>query len=192
VAVRAFNRGLIDQFIPKQTPDISRRLIEAVEHLMGTPHARHAQIWRATLKPEQNALLRSPQVARELSHFVDKRWAEYVVLGHPFGVLGMDSAGHVGWLQLETREGLKAAAELAVLEGVDATGLEDIRNGHRLTNLELRQALGGKMPVELAAAFHLGEGLLGALFTVDAAYGPDPANSYSNWLARQEKRHVQG
>src|SRR6185369_1896272 len=49
VAVRAFNRGLIDQFIAKQTPDISRRLIEAVEHLLATPNARHAQTWRVTL-----------------------------------------------------------------------------------------------------------------------------------------------
>ncbi|QJW85133.1 response regulator [Ramlibacter terrae] len=43
VAVRAFNRGLIDQFIPKQTQDISRRLIEAVEKLLFDAHPRHAQ-----------------------------------------------------------------------------------------------------------------------------------------------------
>ena len=52
VAVRAFNRGLIDQFIAKQTPDISRRLIDgrgtpaghaeraARSRLAGHPHAR--------------------------------------------------------------------------------------------------------------------------------------------------------
>ncbi|MGV3495137.1 MAG: response regulator, partial [Ramlibacter sp.] len=62
VAVRAFNRGLIDQFIPKQTPDISRRLVEAVERLLYTSHARHAQTWRSTLQQEQSALLRSPGV----------------------------------------------------------------------------------------------------------------------------------
>jgi CheY-like chemotaxis protein len=193
VAVRAFNRGLIDQFIPKQTPDIARRLIDSVEHLLATPHARHAQIWRATLKPEQNALLRSPEIARELAAFVSKRWVEHVVLGEPFGIIGMDSAGRVGWLQLETREGLKAQAELADLEAMGAAELDEIRNGQKLANLELRQALGRKDPLELAAAFPIvqGSALFGALFAIDPAHCPDPSNSYGNWLARQEKRQVQ-
>jgi CheY-like chemotaxis protein len=194
IAVRAFNRGLIDQFIPKQTPDISRRLIDAVEHLLGTPHARHAQIWRATLRPEHNAMLRSPQVARDLSAFAGKRWVEHVVLGDPFGVLGMDASGRVSWLQLETRDGLKALSELAEIEGVAPAGLQDIRAGHKLANLELRQALGGKDPVELMPAFALGDegSLLAALFNVDPAHCPEAASSYSNWLSRQDKRQVQG
>lgn len=194
VAVRAFNRGLIDQFIPKQTPDISRRLIEAVDHLLATPHARHAQIWRATLKAEHNALLRQPEVARDLQAFVAKRWVEHVVLGEPFGVLGMDSAGRVGWLQLETREGLKAQAELAELEGMPAASLDDIRHGRKLANLELRQALGGKDALELSPAFQVGPdgAVLGALFAIDPAHSPDPSSSYTNWLARQDKRQVTG
>jgi CheY-like chemotaxis protein len=194
VAVRAFNRGLIDQFIPKQTPDISRRLVESVEHLLSTPHARHAQIWRVTLSPEQNALLRQPSVARDLLNAVGKRWVEHVALGEPFGVLGMDAAGKVGWLQLDTAEGLKALTELAGLEGLPEGGLDEIREGRKLANLELRQSLGLQGPAELAAAFPIGDGapLRGALFTLDAAHSPDPANSYSQWLARQEKRKVHG
>jgi CheY-like chemotaxis protein len=194
VAVRAFNRGLIDQFIAKQTPDISRRLIEAVEHLLGTPNARHAQTWRVTLRPEQNALLRVPSVSRDLATFAAKRWVEHVVIGDPFGVLGMDAAGNVSWLQLEMAEGLKALAELAELEGVKPAALQDIREGRRLADLELRQALGRTTPVELNAAFAIGQdaSLFGALFTLDPAHCPDPANSYSNWLARQDQRDVQG
>ena len=64
------------------------------------------------------------------------------MIGEPFGVLGMDAAGHVSWLQLETAEGLKALAELAELEGVPPSGLDDIRQGRKLADLELRQALG--------------------------------------------------
>lgn len=193
VAVRAFNRGLIDQFIPKQEPDISRRLIDAVDQLLATPHARHAQTWRVTLTPEQNALLRGPDVGRALSEFAGKHWVEHVVIGEPFGVLGMDAAGRVTWLQLETREGLQALAELADLEGVPAAGRDDIRAGRKLANLELRQALGGNTPPELAPAMALGEGatLLGALFPVNGSQGPDPANSYDKWLARQDPRAVQ-
>ena len=194
VAVRAFNRGLIDQFIAKQTPDISRRLIDAVEHLLATPNARHAQTWRVTLSPEQNALLRTPSIARDLAGFAAKRWVEHVVIGDPFGVLGMDGAGNVSWLQLETADGLKALAELAEIEGVRPAGLEDIREGRKLADLELRQALARKAPVALNAAFPVGQdaGLLGAVFDIDPSHCPDPANSYQRWLGRQDERSVQG
>jgi CheY-like chemotaxis protein len=193
VAVRAFNRGLIDQFIAKQTPDISRRLVDAVAHLLATPNARHAQTWRVTLGPEQNALLRIPSVGRDLAAFAAKRWVEHFVIGDPFGILGMDATGQVSWLQLETPEGLKALAELAELEGVPPSGLDDIRNGLRLADLELRQGLGRSGPPELAAAFSVGQdgAVLAALFAVDSPLCPDPGNSYNNWLARQSKRHVE-
>jgi len=193
VAVRAFNRGLIDQFIPKQTQDISRRLIEAVEQLLFTSHARHAQIWRSTLNPEQSTLLRAPGVDAWLAAFTQKHWVEHVVIGAPFGVLGMDAAGKIGWLQLETPQGLPALAELAEVAGVPAAGVDDIRKGLRLADIELRQALSSAQPPMLVNAFPVGEGgaLLGALFQVDAPNGPDPDNSYSRWLARQPKRHVQ-
>jgi CheY-like chemotaxis protein len=194
VAVRAFNRGLIDQFIPKQTPDISRRLIEAVERLLFTSHARHAQTWRVTLKPEQNALLRAPGVANWLSDFCARHWVEHVAIGEPFGVLGMDAAGKIGWLQLEARDDLPALAELAEVAGVPAEEVAEIRSGAKLADVELRQAVSSRQPVALVPAFQVGEGsgaLLGALFPVEAINGPDPNNSYSRWLARQPKRHVQ-
>jgi len=194
VAVRAFNRGLIDQFIAKQTPDISRRLVDAVEHLLATPNARHAQIWRATLTPAQSAFLRIPSVSKELTSFASKRWVEHMVIGDPFGVLGMDAAGHVSWLQLETTEGLKVLAELAELEGLTPARLADIRQGHQLADIELRQALGLSRPCETAAAFPIGQDgtLLGAVFPVDHAHSPATANSYAPWLARQEERRVEG
>jgi CheY-like chemotaxis protein len=193
VAVRAFNRTLIDQFIPKQTPDISRRLVEAVERLLFTSHARHAQTWRSTLRPEQSALLRAPGVDTWLTAFCARHWVEHVLIGEPFGVLGMDANGKIGWLQLETRDGLGALAELAELAGVPATGLQEIRSGARLADIELRQAIASAQPCSLVDAVAIGDqgALLGALFPVEAPAGPDPDNSYSRWLSRQPKRHVQ-
>lgn len=194
VAVRAFNRGLIDQFIAKQTPDISRRLIDAVQQLLATPNARHEQTWRVTLSPEQNALLRSAAATRDLNAFAAKHWIEYVVIGQPFGVLGMDSAGRVGWLQLETRDGLKSLAELAEIEGVAPLALDEIRTGRKLADLELRQALGRDGAPQLTAAFPIGQddALIGALFAIDPPHSPDVVNSYASWLGRQEHRVVQG
>jgi CheY-like chemotaxis protein len=191
IAVRAFNKGLIDQFIPKQTSELSRRLVEAVEHLAGTPHARHAQIWRATLTPEQNALLRQPEVARDLVSLAAQRWVEHVAIGDPFGVLGMDAHGRVSWLQLETAEGLAALAELGEVEGLSRRELEDIRAGRRLANLELRQSTGVQGPCQLEPAFKLGAQaqLLGAVFPVQAT-GPE-RGGYNEWLSRQEERRIQ-
>src|SRR6185369_1746728 len=83
-----------------------------------------------------------PSVGRDLAGFAAKRWVEHIVIGSPFGILGMDAAGHVGWLQLETPEGLKAMAELAEIEGVPPSGLQEIRQGLKLADLELRQGLG--------------------------------------------------
>jgi CheY-like chemotaxis protein len=193
VAVRAFNRGLIDQFIPKQTQDISRRLVEAVEKLLFTAHARHAQIWRSTLTPEQSGLLRLPAVDAFLAAYAARQWVEHVVVGAPFGVLGMDAAGQVSWLQLETPEGLAALAEVATVAGVPAAGIEAIRSGSRLADIELRQALSSAQPTALVEAFPIGEGgaLLGALFPIETPLGPDPDNCYRKWLARQPKRRVQ-
>lgn len=193
VAVRAFNHGLIDQFIPKQSQDISRRLMEAVDRLLFTAHARHAQIWRSTLTPEQAALLRAPGVDAWLAAYAARHWVEHVVIGEPFGVLGMDAAGGIGWLQLETRQGLDALAELAQVAGVGAGGVEHIRRGERLADIELRQALGATQPPSLVDAIAIGDSgaLLGALFSIEAPNGPDPDNSYNRWLARQPKRHVQ-
>jgi len=128
-----------------------------------------------------------------LTSFCLKHWVEHVVIGAPFGVLGMDAAGKVAWLQLETRHGLHALAELAELAGVAARDVEELRAGTRLANIELRQALASTQPVSLVNAFSVGEpgGLLGAVFSVETPLGPDPDNSYSRWLARQPKRHVQ-
>ncbi len=192
IAVSAFNRGLIDQFIPKQTPDIAGRLISAVEHLLSAPNARHAQIWRATLSPEQNALLRTPSISRELAAFAAKQWVEHVVIGNPFGILGLDAEGHASWLQLETRQGLATLGELAELEGLKAAALNDIKAGRSLANLELRQAVSPQLPVELAGAFPIGgDGtVFAAHFNIALANGTGPASGYSQWLTRQAARRV--
>jgi hypothetical protein len=118
---------------------------------------------------------------------------EHIVIGAPFGVLGMDAGGRIGWLQLETPQGLQALAELAEVAGVAPADIEDIRDGTRLADVELRQALSSGQPCRLVDAVPVGEGgqLFGALFPVEAPNGPDPDNSYSRWLARQPKRHVQ-
>jgi CheY-like chemotaxis protein len=192
VAVSAFNRGLIDQFIAKQTPDISKHLIEVLQRMLDRPHASHTATWRATLTQPQHALLQVPSVARELNGVANRHWVEYVVIGQPFGVLGMDADGVVSWLQLESAAGLADLAELAESQGVSASSAATIRSGHNLIDLELQQALDQVGPSRLIPAFSIGhEGsLLGSLFPV-TLNPPVGQVSYKQWLKKRNGRTVQ-
>lgn len=189
VAVSAFNRGLIERFVAKQMPDMSRHLVEVVQRLMATPHPRHAQTWLSTLRPEQHALLREPAVARELAEFASRRWVEYVVIGDPFGVLGLDAAGYASWLQLQPPADAAAAADAARAAGLAPHAVDDVRAGRKLAHLAVAATL--QVAPEAADAFPLGgqQQLLGALFPLAQAPGAD--GGYTRWLARQPRRRVE-
>ena len=190
MAVQAFNQGLIAQFIPKQAPDISRRVVDAVSRLLAAACQRHAALWRATLTPVQNAMLRTPAMAQALAQWVAARgWVEYLVIGAPFGILGRDAQGLAGWLQLEPHSGLDELAELAESVGAATAALAQIRQGRQLMAIELGQALGSQALPAMAEAFSLGDddSLLGALFAVPT----DAVSGFAQWLADQPPRHIQ-
>ena len=192
VAVSAFNRGLIDQFIAKQTPDISQHLIAVVQRMLDQPQIKHSLTWRASLTQPQHALLQVPSVARQLASLALTHWVEHVVIGQPFGVLGMSAHGAVSWLQLETAVGLAGLAELAQSQGVDAAQAADIRAGRCLIDLELQQALGHWDKPRLDPAFSIGQdgSVLAALFSVSPGSHHSFAG-YGGWLKTQGPRSVQ-
>ncbi len=195
IAVQAFNRALIDQFLPKQAPDVSERLNDVLRSMPSNANTRCSQIWRSTLTPVQNAQLRVPAVVQALRQLVVQQgFVDHVVLGDPFGVLGRTAEGDVSWLQLEPADGLEELESLAESVGADRATLAEIRYGRQLIDLELGQALGREGSPQLRPAFAIGldTGLLGALFSVDPAYAPAPATSYGAWLAEQAPRAVRG
>ena len=98
VAMTAFNEDLIDRFISKKDPALTAQLLAAVGSLLHKPNERFHQIWSATLSAEQTALLQSPSIAEDLRAFAEKKWVEWVVIGEPFGILGLDRAGNASWL----------------------------------------------------------------------------------------------
>ena len=192
VAVGAFNRGLIDRYIPKQASDVAMRLIDAIHTLSARALEQHAAIWRSTLRPEQLDVLSDAGVQEALQALASRHWVEYVVIGQPFGVLGMNVDGEVSWLQLETPEGLAAMAELAEMQGMDSHALQDIRNGLRLAPLELWQALAVQGAGEPLPAFTPAGagGLLAALCEVPGDGLPAPLTGHREWLARQERHRI--
>jgi len=195
LAVSAFNRGLIEQFIPKQAPGIRLRLTDAIQGLRRLPDPRHQQTWRATLTREQHTLLCTPSIAQELESLVLRQgWVEHVVIGAPFGVLALDAKGHVSWLQLEPAENLPELAEMAESQGWDASTVLDIRTGKKLIDLELQLALGASQPPQPRQAFAVASEpplLYAALFSVDEALCPGFMNSHERFIATRGERKLQ-
>ena len=195
LAVSAFNRGLIEQFIPKQSPEIRLRLTDAIQNRLRLPDARHQQTWRATLSREQHALLCDPAIAQELEHLVRRQgWIEYVVIGAPFGVLALDPKGGVSWLQLEPADKLPELAEMAESQGWDAPTVQDIRTGKKLIDLELQLALGSNHKPQPRQAFAITSGptaLYAALFTVNEPLSPGFMTSHERFIATCGERQLQ-
>ena len=191
IAVKAFNSGLIDQFVPKQTHDITRHLLSVLRKLAQAPHVRLNTLWRSVLTPEQQSLLQMPSVVQNLQRYSQTHWVEHVVLGEPFGLLGVDVDGRCEWLQLEPVAGLPALAEVAGSAGLDFETVRAIRAGEQLAAVELHQQLGLTGPVRLARAEPLDEdGLLtSAVFPLDPADHP-PLPAYRAALRATEHRVV--
>jgi CheY-like chemotaxis protein len=192
LAVSAFNRGLIERFIPKQTPELRARLTSAIQSLLDVPDPRHQQTWRATLSREQNALVSSAAISQALEKLaLAQGWVEHVVIGAPFGVLALDGKGRVSWLQLEPSGKLPELAEMAESQGWDRTVVDDVRTGRKLIDLELQLALGASRKPRPEAAFSLSDEsatLYAALFRLEAGDGPGDDNSHANFIANLGKR----
>lgn len=187
VAVKAFNRGTIHKFVPKNSPDFSKALRECAEdmHLLVCEHL--GQLLRPTLTDAQVELLQEPGVAKGLWDKVRTlRWTEFVVVGQPFGILGMGPAGPLQWLQLETRESLKGLAEAAAETGYSAADVKAIERGDAVPVAELLQSVGlpdeqSMAPLERIADVPL---LFGGTIDLDVEvftareYGLDSFSSY--------------
>jgi CheY-like chemotaxis protein len=195
LAVSAFNRGLIDQFIAKQSPGIRLRLTEAIQGLRQVPDTRHQQTWRATLSREQHALLCEPAISEALEKLaLQQGWVERVVIGAPFGILALSAQGGVSWLQLEPAENLKELAEMAESQGLDAATVQDIGAGRKLVDLELQLALGAGENARPQPAFAIDGAparLYAAIFLVPDSLSPGATFSYERFNASVSDRALQ-
>jgi CheY-like chemotaxis protein len=193
IAIRAFNNGLIDQFIPKQTADIAGRLMTTLLKLARTAHPRLNTVWRTALQGHHQAQLEAPSVAESLLALAESRWIEYVVLAEPFGILGLDAEGECDWLQLEPSSGLKDVADLARSAGLGFDTVRAIQGGHLLPAIELQQRVGFQGAVRTQQTIPIGDDglLIGALFHLDKSDLPEPIYPYRHFLDKQSVRGIQ-
>ena len=138
-------------------------------------------------------MLEAPSVAATLHALVQEQWIEYVVLGEPFGLLGLTAEGQCDWLQLEPTAGLKDVGDLARSAGLGFDTVRGIQEGALLPAVELHQQLGLSGPIRTEKAFAIGdEGLLiGAQFRLGDADLPQPIYPYRHFLDMQGLRTIQ-
>ncbi len=193
IAIRAFNDGLIDQFVPKQRQQVAQVLVQTVSRLLQQPHARLDAAWRTALKPAQLNLLRDTTVDAQLEAFARQHWVEHVVIDEPFGLLGLRADGGCDWLALEPTGRLAELAETAASAGVEAGHVEAIQQARRLAAVELHQQLRLDGPVRTADAFAVGnEGLLvAARFPLTEADTGRRIAPYQHVLDAHSERQVQ-
>lgn len=193
IAIQAFNNGLIDQFVPKQATDITRHLLGVLRRLAQAAHPRLNTIWRSVLRPNQVSLLQIPSVSQWLRDYTHHRWVEYVVIGEPFGLLGLDMAGGAHWLQLEPTSSLGDLAELAASAALGMEVVQAIRDGRRLAAVELHQHMSLRGPVRTATATPIGEDglLMAAAFELGPLDLPQPIYPYRHFLQSENHRTVQ-
>jgi hypothetical protein len=130
-------------------------------------------------------------VAAELQAFLSASFVEWMVIGDPFGVIALDAAGRVRWVQLELESNLSELAEIAAAAGASPGEAAEVRAGLRLPNAELRRNL-GLTGSDLPKALSVGEatGVLAAITRIDvrgAANHPlPPAHSLSYSLSASD------
>ena len=165
----ATQRRLIDRCVQKQTPDFVATLTDAVNDFLVKPNERCHQIWSRTLGVEQALLLRTPSIAADLGNFARRTWVEWVAIGEPFGLLGIDSRGMVSWLQLEPAGELASLAQAAGRHGAISAEQEDIRNGRSISDFKLQKCLGRAKAPSVLPAFYVGDSgeLLAAIQRVE-------------------------
>jgi len=134
-----------------------------------------------------------PSVAKAIQHHTQQNWVEYVVLGEPFGLLGLDPQGKAHWFQLEATEGLHDLAELAATAGLRYDVARAIEAGQCLAAIELHQQLGLSGPARTAPAQEIGDDgvLYGAHFPLEPGDLPAPILGYREYLQQHDHRQVQ-
>lgn len=170
-AVAAFNDGLIDRFVTKQTPDLIQQLVSALHQHYNAPLDFHEGIWRNALRRSQALALQDKTVQLALIDWLRKHdCVEYVILPDPFGLLALDNSGYAHWLQFEMHKDLSIAVEMAAAAGHAASSLAAIANGRLLSDAEWLQAMGSSNVPQTAPAVSLGTGghLIAAHFPLEA------------------------
>lgn len=143
VAVAAFNGGLIEQFLRKQSGSIADDITSALRgRLRASAERRGAQIATA-LKPSFTTALAHRETAAALEKLLaDHDVREYMILGDPQGVVAVTSAGQALWIQLETSASLDGLSDLLAFAEVPPQARQRVAERQTLIATDFMQQVG--------------------------------------------------
>lgn len=170
MAVKAHNAGAIDEYLQKQASDLGYLLNTSLQdHFVHNSRDR-GRILEMQMEGRQRGLLLTPEISSELMLMLGRsRVDEYIMLADPFGILGLRSDGKVMWIQIETRESLNELCATLDEFGWDKAGVEQVRAGRSLSNIEVVTQIEGVEPSFSPAVVLSDElGLLAAEFVFDS------------------------
>ncbi len=169
LAVKAFNGGAIEGFLPKQTRNLGFNLRRALQEQFLHNSVERGRHLAMLMRRERLQALQSEDVSNALMVILGRgRVAAYLVLDEPFGVLGLRSDGRLSWIQIETAAGLRELADSLAEFGWDAPGMALVRAGEALPNVELVSQLEGVAPaIAPVEVLSEAEGVLAAEFVFD-------------------------
>jgi len=148
-----------DVQLPKGAPDHLPQLRQWVMEACHAAPEPLQLVWREALQPAQRALLDGGGVARDLQFYGRENFRESIVIGEPFGIIGITRSETLAFVQLCAVDDLAAMAAAAAAAGMAADVAEDVRAGRMLVDLDLQRSLGhGAERATPVEAFSLGGG----------------------------------
>lgn len=166
VAVDAFNRHLITQFVSKGAlGDDRNNTVQLIESIKNQGNALFARTWASQVSVEQMEVLDAAKEA--IAQIVLREgWDDYAVIGQPFGILGRGK-GSPRWLQLETEESLESLIEILENTGATEQDCAEVRERKSIMAVELGavRPLTNKQPATVLPSKN--KKLWGAVFDIE-------------------------
>lgn len=147
LAVQAFNSGAIEQFIPKQSPGLLDQINGALMLQIDKSMEQRDIHLRDTLPAWAHKALASTRFCAGLTRFIQsRRIVEYVVIGQPFGVLGLTSMGKMLWCPIESDSTLDDVVHILRDLSWSSTAIDQVSKKVSLCNMELVAQMEGVSP----------------------------------------------
>lgn len=195
LGVSAFNRGLIEQFVRKQSVNHRVELSNAVQSLLFKAHPRHEHLWRVTMSRAQLDLLNEQHVSIGLADIARQHGlVEHIVIGVPFGILGLDRFGRATWLKLVRAGELRHLAEIARYDGMSSEKVAAVAAGELIVERDLHASLGLGFTPTLAVPSVIGfsdQAVYVGAYSIPVEYAPGESNSYQHHVASIGPRILQ-
>lgn len=138
LAVNAFNSGAIELFIPKQSSGLLSQINEAlVQQIDKSMEIRGVHL-RDSLPAWAHKAISSTRFSLALAKYLNSKGIiEYLVIGQPFGVLGLTRKGEVLWCPIESEATLVDVVNTIRDMGWQASATDQVASRAALCNMDL-------------------------------------------------------